>query len=120
MDISLVELKPSPRDKNCKGLCKEWKNMINFIPRVPRYRLGDRCKTCLIWFPKFIVVKCPCCRQRVRTRPDQKLKTYPPETEIQQIIIDKKATGWTILKNDKIIKKMLQFEYVNHSYKIRK
>jgi len=91
--------------------------MINFLPHVPYYQIADRCKTCLIWYPKYLIVKCPCCHQRVRSKPNHRKKGYLPESEIRKIIKEKLESGWTILKNDDIVKRILEYEYVTLEYK---
>ena len=110
-------LTPIPNDARCRRKCIEWKDLINFLKYVPQYYIADRCKTCLIWFPKSMVVKCPCCHQRVRTVPNRRLKTYLPESKIKQIIKEAIDKGWTLLKNDRITKQILEYERITHEYK---
>ena len=113
----MATLTPIPNPACCRGKCKEWKNMLNFLHRVPKFWLADCCKTCLIWYPKNLVVKCPCCHQRVRSTPNHRSKNYLTESEIRQIIIDARARGWTLLKHDNIVKSILDFESITYSYK---
>jgi hypothetical protein len=103
--------------KYCKGLCKDWKDMINFIRGIPQFYIADRCLHCNIWFPKHTLVYCPCCHQRVRITPNRRMKTMKSNDEIRHIIKLKLDSGWTLLKQNKMVKQFLELQYQSHNNK---
>ena len=112
----MSKLTPKP-GSGCRRICVEWKDLINFLQHVPYYQLADRCKSCLIWFPKNMIVKCPCCHQRVRSTPKHRKTSYLPEAETKEIIRKAMANGWTLLKNDEFVKNILEYENITQKYK---
>lgn len=80
--------------------------MINFIQGVPYYMLADRCIRCEVWFPKFAVRHCPCCRGSVRHGRSRYSKGVTPHHDrpqdpYKELIEQKMDQGWTLLNQDK-------------------
>jgi hypothetical protein len=108
----MVELK-------CKGICKHWIGLINFIPGVPNYFLADYCVECARWFPKYILVYCPCCSNRLRNTRKRYAKGVIknrdiPADEIKAKIMDAiENKNWTLLNDKKIWQNILDWKIAN-------
>ena len=89
----------------CQGVCKNWHGMINFIRSVPRYAIADRCHRCDMWYPKNMLIRCPCCNSilRIKRKKFNEQRYIVPVKNNQEIIMlieNAMSKGWTLLNRD--------------------
>lgn len=106
---------------SCRGNCEGWKHMVNFIRGLSKYAVADRCRVCEVWFPKYSLLKCPCCRGNLRGRPASfpkggaaahHIKKAEREEQCEQIRMAVKE-GWQPLKEE-IWKSVLDWRIIHN------
>jgi hypothetical protein len=90
-------------DYRCQENCDGWKNMINFIWGVPHYSIADLCCSCDVWYPKHVLLRCPCCNRLLRRARQRSNSTCKKSSDVDTEMVRKKleaalASGWTLLK----------------------
>ena len=91
--------------------------MINFIHGLPKYAVADRCTLCGIWYPKYTMRRCPCCRYPLRSKratfpKGTKHLKHPSKDEQREKIKQAMKAGWYPLKDD-IWKSVLDFRIIH-------
>ena len=103
--------------RRCKGSCGEWKNMINFINGLPKYAVADRCAMCEVWYPKYSLARCPCCKSTLRgkratfPKGTKHLRNPSKEDQCEKIRLAMDS-GWKPLKED-IWKSVLDYRIIH-------
>lgn len=102
----------------CHEDCDGWKNMVNFIYGVPHYALADYCVLCDVWYPKHVLLRCPCCnvllrRGRTKFRLGEKEGRENSSEYIRKMIEKATEKGWTLLNPD-IWKKILDYRLTHN------
>ena len=90
---------------HCQQDCLGWKNMINFLYGVPYYSLADLCNVCDVWYPKHVLLRCPCWNEklrkgRTRFKLGQKEGREKSSDYIRKRIEKAIEEGWTLLNPD--------------------
>lgn len=91
--------------------------MINFIRGVPNYSIASLCCSCDVWYPKHVLLRCPCCNRKLRTarqRAGRKgLKSRDVDAEMVRTRVEAAIeSGWTLLKPE-IWKVVLDYRIIH-------
>lgn len=99
----------------CRGLCSVWKGSIRFIYHLSRYAVADKCRTCVCWYPKYALKKCPCCKSslgRRRQKLNNQRYSFPLKSNEEVISVIERSVkeGWSLIKTDSLQKAICDYE----------